>query len=126
LVRSRSENLENPENSENPENPENPENLENLENPENLSTRRMLTAASQLGLVAGVLTVFAAVLAERSALGHHAVAGRVRAFRGICHTRPPRLCSGLYASAPHAGKLKHGVAAFGVHSALTPPSRPSP
>ena len=47
----------------------------------------MLAVAVQLRMVAGFLAVLAAVLSIRTALGHHALARRVRALVRISHGR---------------------------------------
>jgi hypothetical protein len=54
----------------------------------------MTAVAPQLDLFAFLFAAFAAVLAELAALGDYAVAGWMRALRGVCHTS---LLTRLYA-----------------------------
>src|SRR6185295_11953484 len=56
-----------------------------------LATAGVPALAAQLDLVAGLLTVFAAILSERSAFFDHAAATGVgaRGRRRICHDEPP-------------------------------------
>jgi hypothetical protein len=49
----------------------------------------MVTLAPQLGLLALLLTNFAAVFAPLAAFGDHAGAGGMRAFLGASHFTPP-------------------------------------
>jgi hypothetical protein len=49
----------------------------------------MVAVAMEFGLIALLFTGFAAVLSPLTALGHHALAGRVRAFLRVCHREPP-------------------------------------
>src|SRR5687767_12135831 len=53
----------------------------------------MLTVTPQLDLVACLTAVIAAVLPVRPVRWHHALAGRMRAFRCIGHYAPPSLHS---------------------------------
>ena len=57
--------------------------------PQSLSTPLMVAVAVEFGLIALLLTGFAAVLSPFTALGHHALAGRMRAFLRVCHREPP-------------------------------------
>jgi len=89
-----------------------------------LSTRCVLTVATQFDLVPRLLAVFTAILPERSLRLDRAVACRVGAFgRGSSHNHPRT--GGLYASrgpwtsstwglAIRAGKLPHPHAHSGV------------
>lgn len=57
--------------------------------PGELTTTGMVTLASQLRLLAFLLTNLAAVFAPLSAFGDHAGAGGMRAFLGASHFTPP-------------------------------------
>jgi hypothetical protein len=57
--------------------------------PRELATAGMATLASQLRLLAFLLTNFAAVFAPLAAFGDHAGAGGMRAFIGASHFTPP-------------------------------------
>jgi hypothetical protein len=54
-----------------------------------LTTAGMVTLATQLRLLAFLLTNFAAVFAPLAAFGDHASAGGMRAFLGASHFTPP-------------------------------------